>query len=117
MGACQWELYTIKGLYSTRFLGPALLIDNPRFHPLHNLAKWGVQRVGDLPETTHRRVDNASFYTANIRPIEPALATKSFLRLPGLFAEFTHDDPDGFCLQIGRLDLPLTPLHGQIRWW
>jgi hypothetical protein len=37
--------------------------------------------------------------------------------LASLFAEFAHDDPDGSCLQIGRLDLLLAPLHQQIRWY
>jgi hypothetical protein len=32
-------------------------------------------------------------------------------------AEIRDNDFDGFRLQIGRLDLPLAPLHGQIRWW
>jgi hypothetical protein len=52
-----------------------------------------------------------------IRAVEPALAAEALLRVARPFAEFAHYDPNSFRFQIGRLDLPLAPLHGQIRWW
>ena len=95
---------------------PPLLAADPQFHPLDYLAQRSIQRVGNFPQPIHRRIDDASFHTANIRPIEPALVAEALLRVAGLFAEFAHDDPDGSCLKIGRLDLHLAPLHEQIRW-
>src|SRR5579871_3811272 len=101
---------------STRFLEPSLLVNNPVFHPLGNLAKWGLQRVGNLPQPPHRRVDDPSLDPADVCSIEAALAAKALLRVACPLAELAHDGPDGFHLQIGRLDLLRAPLHQQIRW-
>ena len=106
-----------RALSSARSFCPPLLADNPQFHPSDHLAQWSAQHVGNSPEPAYRRIDDTSFHSANIRPIEPALVAEALLRVARLFAEFAHDDPDGFCLKIGRLDLPLALLHGQIRWW
>jgi hypothetical protein len=51
--------------------------------------------------------------SANVCPVEAAIGAEAFLLEASLIAEFAHDDADGFCLQIGRLDLPLAPLHGK----
>jgi hypothetical protein len=102
---------------STRFLGPSLLVHNPNFHPLGDLAQRRFQRIGNFPQTAHRRINDSSLHPADIRAVEPALAAEALLRVARLFAEFAHDDPNSFRFQIGRLDLPLAPLHGQIRWW
>jgi len=107
----------MESLSSARFLGPSLLADNPPFHSLGKLAQRRLQNLGDFPQPADRRIDDASFHAADIRPIKTALVAEALLRVACLFAEFAHDDPDGFCLEIGRLDLPLAPLHGQIRWW
>jgi hypothetical protein len=34
---------------STRFLGTSLLVHNPQFHPLGDLAQRRFQRIGDFP--------------------------------------------------------------------
>src|SRR5579863_10009219 len=101
---------------STRFLGPSLLVHNPEFHPLGNLAQRGLQRIGNLPQPPHRRVDDPSLDSANVCSIEAALAAKALLRVACPLTEFAHDGPDGSHLQIGRLDLLRAPLHQQIRW-
>ena len=115
----EWEeekRFSSESLSSARLFNPSLLADDPQFHPLDDLAQRSIQRVGYFPQPTHRRIDDASFHAANIRPIEPALVAEALLRVARLFAEFAHDEPDGSCLKIGRLDLPLAPLHEQIRW-
>ena len=101
----------MESLSSARFFGPSLLVDNPEFHPPVNLVQRRLQNFGDFPQPADRRIDDASLHAADIRPIEPALAAKALLRIARPIAEFAHDDPDGSCLQIGRLDLPLAPLH------
>ena len=101
---------------STRLLGPSLLVHNPEFHPLGNLAQRGLQRVGNLPQPTHRRVDDPSLDPADVRSVEAALAAEALLRVARPLTEFSHDGPDGSHFQIGRLDLLLAPLHQQIRW-
>jgi hypothetical protein len=115
----KWEEegFQARDLSSARFFCAPLLAADPQFHPLDHLAQRSIQRVRNLPQPTRRRIDDASFHAANIRPIEPALVAEALLRVARLLAEFAHDDPDGFCLKIGRLDLPLALLHGQIRWW
>ena len=101
---------------STRFLGPSLLVHNPEFHPLGNLVQWGLQRVCDLPQSPHGRVDDPSLDPADVRSVEAALAAEALLRVARPLTEFSHDGPDGSHFQIGRLDLLLAPLHQQIRW-
>jgi len=101
---------------STRFLGPSLLVNNPEFHPLGNLAQRRLQRVGNLPQPSHRRVDDPSLDPADVCSVEAALAAEALLRVARPPTEFSHDGPDGFQFQIGRLDLLLAPLHQQIRW-
>ena len=103
---------------STRLLGPSLLVHNPEFHPLGNVWLSGIfSRISNFPQTAHRRINDPSLYSANIRAVEAALAAEALLRVARPLAEFAHHDPNSFRLQIGRLDLPLAPLHGQIRWW
>jgi hypothetical protein len=104
-------------LSSSRFLMPALMAGDPQFHQLCHLAQRRVQHVGNLPQPANRGIDNSALHPADVCPVEAALRAEAFLGDAGLIAEFAHHDPDGFCLQIGRLDLPLAPLHGQIRWW
>jgi len=104
-------------LSSVQWPGSPVLTDNPEFHPLRNLAKRSVQCVRDRPKTTDRGVNDPPFDPTDVRPIEAAIGAEAFLRETGLIAEFAHHGANGFCLQIGRLDLPLAPLHGQIRWW
>src|SRR5579863_4683290 len=101
---------------STRFLGPSLLVNNPEFHPLGNLAQRRLQRVGNLPQPAHRRIDDPSVDPADVCSVEAALAAEALLRVARLPTEFSHDGPDGSHFQIGRLDLLLAPLHQQIRW-
>src|SRR6202050_2727545 len=101
---------------STRFLGPSLLVNNPEFHPLGNLAQRRLQRVGNLPQPAHRRVDDPSLDPADVCSVEAALAAEALVRVPLSRTEFSHDGPDGFHFQIGRLDLLSAPLHQQIRW-
>jgi hypothetical protein len=101
---------------STRFLGPSLLVNNPEFHPLGNLAQRRLQRVGNLPQPAYRRIYDPSLDPADVCSVEAALAAKALLRVAGPLTEFSHDGPDGSHFQIGRLDLPLAPLHQQIRW-
>src|SRR5258707_7424357 len=84
------------------------------------LAIWlsGVFSASAIfPQTAYCRINDPSLHPANIGAVEAALAAETFLRMARLFAELAHDEPDSFRLQIGRLDLPLAPLHGQIRWW
>jgi hypothetical protein len=109
-------LFSIESRSLARFLGASLLVHNPEFHPLGNLAQRCFQRFGDFPKTAHGRIDDTSLHSADIRAVEAALAAEALLRLPGPFAELAHHDPNSFRLQIGRLDLPLAPLRGQIRW-
>jgi hypothetical protein len=106
-----------EGLFSARSLGPLLLADNPRLHSLRHVAKWDPQYVGNSPKTADRRVDDPALDSADVCAVEATIGAEAFLRKAGLIAEFAHDDADGLCLQIGRLDLPLAPLPGQIRWW
>jgi len=94
-----------------------LVVGDPEFHLPCELAERGFEHVGNPPQPAHGRIENPSFQTADIRAVEAAIGAEAFLRMARLFAEFAHDDSDGFRLQIGRLDLPLSPLHGQIRWW
>ena len=101
---------------STRFLGTSLLVNNPEFHPLGNLAQRRLQRVGNLPQPAHRRIDDPSLDPADVSSVEAALAAEALLRVARPLTEFSHDGPDGSHFQIGRLDLPLAPLHQQIRW-
>src|SRR5579871_1213799 len=109
-------LFARKSRSSTRFLRPSLLRNNPEFHPLGNLAKRGLQRVGNLPQPPHCRVDDPSFDPADVCSVEAALAAEALLRVARPLTEFAHNRPDGSQLQIGRLDLLLAPLHQQIRW-
>jgi hypothetical protein len=94
-----------------------LVVGDPEFHLFRELAEWGFEHVGNRPQPAHGRIEYPSFQTADVRAVEAAICAEAFLRMARLFAEFAHDDSDGFRLQIGRLDLPLSPLHGQIRWW
>jgi hypothetical protein len=102
-------------------LGPTrrlpLVVGDPEFHLPRELAEWGFEHVGNRPQPAHGRIEYPSFQTADVRAVEATIGAEAFLRMARLFAEFAHDDSDGFRLQIGRLDLPLAPLHGQIRWW
>src|SRR6184192_4369718 len=66
---------------STRFFGLSLLVHDPEFHPLGNLAQRRLQRVGNLPQPAHRRVDDPSLHSANIRAVEAALAAEALLRV------------------------------------
>jgi len=104
-------------LSTVRFFRAPLLAANPHLHSLRHLAEWASQSVGDLPKTANGRVNDPSFDPADVRPVEAAVGAEAFLREASLIAEFAHHDADGLCLQIGRLDLPLAPLHRQIRWW
>jgi len=99
------------------FLCRPLLANNPYFHSLRHVAEWAPQYIGNPPKTTHRRVDDPALDSADVCAVEATIGAEAFLRKAGLIAEFAHHDADGLCLQIGRLDLPLAPLHGQIRWW
>jgi len=101
---------------STRFLGPSLLVSNPEFHSFRKLTQRGFQGVGNLPQPSHRRVDDPSLDPADVCSVEAALAAEALLRVARPPTEFSHDGPDGFQFQIGRLDLLLAPLHQQIRW-
>jgi hypothetical protein len=102
-------------LEATRCL--PLVVGDPAFHLPSELAEWGFEYIGNHPQPAHGRIEYPSFQTADVGAVEAAIGAEAFLRMARLFAEFAHDDSDGFCLQIGRLDLPLAPLHGQIRWW
>ena len=102
---------------SAHFLGRPLLADNPRLHAFRHLAEWAPQYVGNPPKTADGWINDPALDPADVCPVEAAIGAEAFLREAGLIAEFAHDDADGFCLQVGRLDLPLAPLHGQIRWW
>ena len=116
MAVC-WRPFLLPSGVSAQFLGRPLLADNPHFHSFRHLAEWAAQYVADSPKAANRRIDDSALDAADVRPVEAAIGTEAFLRDASLVAEFAHDDADGFCLQIGRLDLPLAPLHGQIRWW
>ena len=96
--------------------GHSHLVSNPEFHSLRNLTQRGLQRVGNLPQPAHRRVDDSSLNPADVRSVEAAVAAEALLRLARKFTEFTHDRADCSYLQIGRLDLLVAPLHPQIRW-
>ena len=96
--------------------GWALLFLYPDFHPFGNLAQRSFQHLGDLPQAAHRRVEDSSFYAANVSAVEATLAAEALLRVARPPTEFSHDGPDGFQFQIGRVDLLLAPLHQQIRW-
>jgi hypothetical protein len=97
--------------------GWPLVVGDPEFHLSRQLAERRFEYVSNLPQPTHGRIEYPSFKTADVRAVEAAIGAEAFLRVADLFAEFAHDDSDGLRLQIGRLDLPLAPLHGQIRWW
>jgi len=92
------------------------LVSNPEFHSFRKLTQRRLQRVRNLPQPTHRRVDDPSLDPADVRSVEAALAAEALLRVACPLTKFSHDGPDGFQFQIGRLDLPLAPLHQQIRW-
>lgn len=102
---------------SARFLGRPLLADHPHLHSLRHLAQWDPQYVRDPPKTADRRIDDPTLDSADVCPVEAAVGAEAFLRETSPITEFAHDAADGFCFQIGRLDLPLAPLHGQIRWY
>ena len=85
--------------------GQPHLISNPEFHSFRNLTQRGLQRVGNLPQPSHRRVDDPSLDPADVCSIEAALAAEAFLRVARPLTEFSHDGPDGSHFQIGRLDL------------
>lgn len=95
----------------------SVVVADPEFHLPSELAEWGFENVRNPPQPAHGRIEYPSFQTADVGAVEAAIGAEAFLRMARLFAEFAHDDSDGFRLQIGRLDLPLSPLHGQIRWW
>lgn len=90
---------------------------DPEFHLLCELAEGCFEHVGNLPQAAHGWIEYPSLQTADVRAVEAAIGTEAFLRMARLFAEFAHDDTDRLRLQIGRLDLPLASLLGQIRWW
>lgn len=90
---------------------------DPEFHLLRELAEWSLEHVRNCPQPAYRRIEYPSFQTADVSTVEAAIGAEAFLRMTRLLAEFAHDDTDGFRLQIRRLDLPLAPLYGQIRWW
>jgi hypothetical protein len=75
-----------------------------------------LERVGDLPQPAHGWIDDPSLHSADVRPIKSALSAEALLRVACALTEFAHNGPDGFHFQIGRVDLPWTPLHRQIRW-
>ena len=116
MAVC-WRPFLLPSGVSAQSLGRPLLADNPRLHSFRHLAEWAAQYVGDSPKAANRRVDDPALDSADVCAVEAAIGAEALLREASLIAEFTHDDAYGFCLQIGRLDLPLAPLHGQIRWW
>ena len=92
------------------------MVRYPEFHPLRKLTQRGLQRVSNLPQPTHRRVDDPSLDPADVCSVEAALAAEALLRVARPPTEFSHDGPDGLQFQIGRLDLLLAPLHQKIRW-
>ena len=91
------------------------LVSNPEFHSFRKLTQRRLQRVGNLPQPAHRRIDDPSLDPADVCSIEAAFAAEAFLRVARPLTEFSHDGPDGSHFQIGRLDLLLVPLHQQIR--
>jgi hypothetical protein len=75
-----------------------------------------VSNTSAIPETAHGGIKDPALDPAYVRPVEAAIGTEVFLRVARLLTEFAHDDADGSCPQVGRLDLTLAPLHRQIRW-
>jgi hypothetical protein len=100
---------------SAQFLRRPLLADNPHLHSLRHLAEWAPQYVCNPPKTADRRIDDSALYPADVRPVEAAVGAEAFLREASLITEFAHDDTDGFCLEIGRLDLPLLSAKASTR--
>ena len=96
--------------------GDPHLVRYPEFHPLRKLTQRGLQRVSNLPQPPHGRVDDPPLDPADVCSVEAALAAEALLRVARPLTEFSHDGPDGSHFQIGRLDLLLAPLHQQIRW-
>ena len=94
-----------------------LVLGDPELHLPGELAERGFEYVSNPPQAAHGWIEYPSFQAADVRAVEAAIGAEAFLRMACLLAEIAHNDPDGSRLQIGRLDLPLTPLLGQIRWW
>src|SRR6202051_508488 len=109
-------LFEKENRSSTLFLGPSLLVHNPKFHSFRKLTQRGLQRIANLPHPAPRRVDDPSLDPAHVCSVEAALTAEALLRVARPLTEFSHDGPDGSHFQIGRLDLLLAPLHQQIRW-
>ena len=65
-----------------------LLCRYPEFHPLRKLTQRGLQRVSNLPQPPHRRVDDPSLDPADVCSIEAVLAAKTLLRLACPLTEF-----------------------------
>jgi hypothetical protein len=75
--------------------GDPNLVRYPDFHPLRKLTQRGLQRISNLPQPPHRRVDDPSLDPADVCSVETALAAEALLRVSCHFAEFAHDGPDG----------------------
>src|SRR6266550_8840271 len=73
--------------------GPSHLLRYPEFHPLRKLTQRGLQRVSNLPQPTHRRVDDSSLDPADVCSVEAALAAEALLRVACPLTEFAHDGP------------------------
>src|ERR1700722_10451780 len=81
------------------------LISYPQFHAFREMTQGGLQRVSNLPQPPHRRVDDPSLDPADVCSIEAALAAEALLRVARPLTEFSHDGPDGSHFQIGRLEV------------
>lgn len=92
------------------------LVSNPEFHSFRKLTQGGIERVGNLPQPPHRRVDDPSLDPADVRSVETARAAEALLRVAGPLPEFSYNSADRSQSEIARVDLLFAPLHQQIRW-
>ncbi len=90
-----------------------------KFHLLRELAERGFEHVsGNRPQPAHGRIEYPSFQTADVSAVEAAIGAEAFLRMARLFAEFAHDDSDGFSPSDRSAGFAFGAVAwAQIRWW
>jgi hypothetical protein len=110
------QLYHLSSSLCVSMSRERHLVRYPEFHPFRELAQRDLQCLGNLPQSSHSRIDDPSLDPADVCSVEATFVAEALLRVACPFTKFAHHGADSSHLQIGWLDLLLAPLHQQIRW-
>src|SRR5262249_6210064 len=93
------------------------LLRHPSFPQAHCFCEGCLQGVGDCPKEDRRGVQDPTLDAAQVGPFKSAFGAQAVLGKSRLASKLSYSQPDGFALQVGRLNLACAPLHRQISSW